>query len=106
LADGSGFEVWDQNWDLTGVLGTHTITTIGSADFPTTLANNYNVVQIKNPVQTNASFSASTSLGTNTQQNQVFTGTIAKSGDYQDFKFSGKTGDISQFTWFRMEELR
>lgn len=46
LADGSGFEVWDQNWDFTGVVGTHAIKMTGPAGYPNTYANNYYVIQI------------------------------------------------------------
>jgi hypothetical protein len=46
LADGSGFDVWDQNWDFTGVVGTHAIKIIGSKGYPNTFANNYYVIQI------------------------------------------------------------
>jgi hypothetical protein len=47
LADGSGFEVWDQNWDFTGVVGTHAITrSSGLVDSWNTWANNYSVIEI------------------------------------------------------------
>jgi len=46
LADGSGFEVWDQNWDLTGIVGTHAIKIAGSSGNPNTFANNYYVIQV------------------------------------------------------------
>jgi hypothetical protein len=44
LEDGSGFEVWDQNWDFKGVIGTHPIVINGSKKDPNTIANNYYVV--------------------------------------------------------------
>jgi hypothetical protein len=76
----NGFEVWDQNWTQR-VFGKHFIYASGSG---TSNANNYYVVQINNPAY----------LGSTIKYGQEVTGSIAKSGDYQDWKFTGQAGDI------------
>ena len=102
----NGIEVWDQNWDSqnsvngNGVFGKHYIYT---SDSGTSNANNYYVVKI-NPATT-ASVSTGTNItnsslapGTNIQYGQTVSGTIAKSNDYQDWKFTGQAGDVISIT--------
>ena len=78
----NGFEVWDQNWMFEGVVGTHTISAGGSG---VTDADKYYVVQVN---------STTTYAGDAIRYGQLVATSIAKSGDYQDRKFTGQAGDI------------